>query len=74
VQQLIAWIEGIPWGLLILICLTLGLAPFFPPHIVEKLQMLFKGKLVRPVDWFDLILHGTPWVLLVVKAMVTLRK
>jgi hypothetical protein len=73
-QQFIAWIDGIPWGLLILVCLTLGLAPFMPPHIVEKLQMLVKGKLVRPIDWFDLVLHGTPWVLLVVKAAVTLKR
>ena len=73
-QQFIAWIDSIPWGWLILVCLTLGLAPFVPPHIAEKLQMLVKGKLVRPIDWFDLFLHGTPWVLLVIKAVVTLKK
>lgn len=73
-QQTIAWIDGIPWGLLILACLTVGLAPFVPPHIVEKLQMLVKGKLVRPIDWFDLVLHGTPWVLLIVKGVVSLKR
>lgn len=62
----------LPWGLLILACLTLGLAPFAPPHIWEKLQMLVKGRLVRPLDWFDLVLHGTPWVLLIVKAILSL--
>ena len=47
-----AWIESLPWGLLLVACLTLGLAPFFPePHVVEKLRMLFTGKLVRPIDW-----------------------
>jgi hypothetical protein len=61
------------WGTLIVVCLTLGLAPFFPPHIVEKLQMLFKGKLVRPIDWFDLVLHGTPWVLLILKGVYSLK-
>jgi len=61
-----------PWGILILACLTLGLAPFAPPHIWEKLQMLVKGELIRPIDWFDLVLHGTPWVLLVLKAIVSL--
>jgi hypothetical protein len=61
-----------PWGILILACLTLGLAPFAPPHIWEKLQLLVKGELVRPIDWFDLVLHGTPWVLLVLKAIVSL--
>ncbi len=62
----------LPWGLLILACLTLGLAPFAPPHLWEKLQMLAKGQLVRPIDQFDLVLHGTPWVLLIMKAVVSL--
>ena len=66
------FIEKMPWGMLILACLTLGLAPFSPPHIWEKLQMLSKGQLVRPIDWFDLVLHGTPWVLLIIKGIVTL--
>jgi hypothetical protein len=67
-------ISKLPWGLLILACLTLGLAPFNPPHIVEKLQMLAKGRLVRPIDWFDLFLHGTPWVLLVLKAIASITR
>lgn len=62
----------LPWGMLIFACLTLGLAPFAPPHIWEKLQMLVKGRLVRPIDWFDLVLHGTPWVLLIIKAILSL--
>ncbi|HTG02241.1 MAG TPA: RND transporter [Nitrospirota bacterium] len=57
----------LPWSLLLLACLTLGLAPFAPPHIWEKLQMLFHGRLVRPLDWFDLVLHASPWILLIVK-------
>jgi hypothetical protein len=66
------FISKMRWDLLILACLTLGLAPFAPPHIWEKLQMLFRGELARPIDWFDLVLHGTPWVLLLLKAVVTL--
>lgn len=68
------YIAKLPWALLVLACLTLGLAPFAPPHIWEKLQMLAKGQLVRPFDWFDLFLHGTPWVLLLMKAIVTLTQ
>jgi len=60
-------LEKIPWSVAIFFCFTLGLAPFWPPHIVEKIIMLFKGRLVRPIDWFDLVMHGTPWVLLVLK-------
>lgn len=62
-----AWLLSLPWGLLIVACLTLGLAPFAPPHVVEKLQMLASGTLVRPLDWFDLALHASPWLLLLAK-------
>jgi hypothetical protein len=61
------YIDKIPWGLVIVGCLTLGLAPFFPPHIWEKLVMLSRGELVRHIDWFDLFYHGIPWLLLVAK-------
>jgi len=30
---------------MIIACLILGLAPFNPPHIWEKLQLLIKGRL-----------------------------
>ena len=62
------------WSILIIACLTLGLAPFAPPHLLEKIQMLIKGQLVRPLDWFDLFLHSTPWILLILKALVALKK
>jgi hypothetical protein len=67
-------LEKLPWALVVLACLTLGLAPFTPPHIWEKLQMLMKGRLIRPIDWFDFVLHGTPWVLLIMKAVVSLMR
>ncbi len=68
------FISKISWEMIVLTCLTLGLAPFAPPHIWEKLQMLFRGQLVRPIDWFDLVLHGTPWVFLLLKAAVSLSQ
>ncbi|MGB0772887.1 MAG: hypothetical protein ACPGQK_10965, partial [Paracoccaceae bacterium] len=53
---------------LILMCGVLGLAPFTPePHLLEKLRMLVQGNLTRAIDWFDLVMHGTPWVLVVLK-------
>ncbi len=66
---ILSWIDGLPWMLIVLLCLTLGLAPFAPPHLVEKLQMLVRGSLVRPLDWFDLLLHSLPWILLIVKGV-----
>jgi hypothetical protein len=47
--------------------LTLGLAPFFPhAHVWKQLMNLVHGTLTEPMDIFDLVLHGTPWVLLLV--------
>ncbi len=66
------WLATVPWNVVLMACLTLGLAPFTPPHIVEKLGMLFQGKLVKPIDWFDLFLHGAPWVLLIAKGIFTM--
>lgn len=66
--------DSLPWALLIIACLTLGLAPYNPPHFVEKLQMLFKGRLVRPIDWFDFFMHGIPWFLLVFKIFFSIKK
>lgn len=68
------FLSGIPWSLIIFACLTIGLAPFAPPHIWEKLQMLTRGRLVRPLDWFDLLMHGAPWILLILKGLFLLKK
>ena len=65
------FINSLTWEILIIACLTLGLAPFAPPHIWEKLVMLSKGELVKPIDWFDLFFHGIPWILLIIKGVVT---
>ncbi|WP_298907168.1 RND transporter [uncultured Aliiroseovarius sp.] len=62
-----SFIDEMPFSLILIACLTLGLAPFAPPHIWEKLVMLASGTLVKPVDIFDLLLHGVPWILLILK-------
>lgn len=63
-----AWLDSIPVTPLILLALTLGLAPFVPePHLLEKLRMLMAGTLTRPIDIFDMVLHGAPWLLLAAK-------
>lgn len=53
--------------LIILLCLTLGLAPFFPePHIWGKLKWIAGGATgMTAKDWFDVVLHGFPFVLLI---------
>lgn len=64
------FLDRIPWSIAIIAALTLGLAPFMPePHIWEKLKMLARGTLVRPIDIFDFVMHATPWALLIAKSV-----
>lgn len=48
----------------LILSLTLGLMPFVPePHIVGKLRWVAGGAVgMKPMDWFDLLWHGWPWV------------
>ena len=61
---------AIPWMFLLPAAVVLGLAPFRPePHLVEKLRMLVNGQLIRPIDIFDLLMHGTPLLLVAGKLL-----
>lgn len=63
-----AFLDSLPWILLVPFALFLGLAPFRPePHLVEKVRMLAAGTLRRPIDVFDLLLHAAPVALLLLK-------
>ena len=69
------WLDKIPLLLLLPIAVFLAMAPFSPePHLIEKLKMLFSGTLVKPIDIFDLLLHGTPLTLLVLKLAASIRR
>lgn len=67
------WLKSIPWWLLIAAAVMLAIVPFGESHFVQKWRMLFGGTLRRPLDWFDLVIHSSPLLLLVLKAVVTLR-
>jgi hypothetical protein len=61
-------LKDIPYILLIVAAIFMALAPFFPePHLVEKLRMLVRGELRRPLDIFDLFFHLFPALLLLLK-------
>ncbi len=68
------------WSLFLIASLTVGLAPFNPPHIVGKIKWImggnaFSGEFVmQSQDWFDVLLHGSPWVLLLISAGLNLFK
>ncbi|WP_435413728.1 hypothetical protein [Psychroserpens mesophilus] len=53
--------------LIVVLCLTLGLAPFFPePHVWGKLKWIAGGATgMQLMDWFDALFHGVPWLLLI---------
>jgi hypothetical protein len=64
---------NVPFVVLVPVAVFLALAPFgATPHLVEKWRMLFGGTLRRPLDWFDLVLHTAPLLLIVLKVIASL--
>lgn len=55
--------------------LTLGLAPFIPePHIFGKIKWVLGGaKDMQPIDWFDLVMHGAPWIWLAFESVKLIK-
>lgn len=62
--------------IILILCLTLGLAPYFPePHIVGKLKWVAGGATgMKLMDWFDLLFHGFPFVLLLLYIFLKLKR
>jgi hypothetical protein len=59
-------------GFALLLCLTLGLAPFYPePHVVGKWRWVLGGAHgMGLLDWWDWIMHSAPFVYLTVLLIV----
>ncbi|KAA3623706.1 MAG: hypothetical protein DWP94_05380 [Flavobacterium sp.] len=55
------------WRIIILLCLTLGLAPYYPePHLWGKIKWIAGGANgMEAMDWFDTFWHFLPFLLLV---------
>ncbi len=69
-MKLFDWLDRIPMQMIAIPAVLLALAPFVPePHLWQKLKMLGDGTLQRPLDIFDLVLHGAPLVLLLIKLL-----
>lgn len=69
------WLRQTPTVPFAIIAIMLAMAPFKPePHLIEKLRMLGAGELTRPLDIFDLFLHGTPLALFLVKIFIADRQ
>lgn len=59
----------------LLASLTLGLAPFTPePHLVGKLRWIAGGGVgMGWIDYGDLLMHGAPWIWLLLTVLSDLR-
>ena len=64
------------WKVFLIASLTLGLAPFTPePHLWGKLKWVAGGaKDMQAMDWFDLVLHGSPWLLLLLSLLALVQQ
>ena len=63
-----AFLDRIPYLLLIGFTILMALAPFVPePHLLEKLRLLAEGSLTKPIDIFDLFWHLLPAMVLLLK-------
>lgn len=70
-MKLWAWVDHIPWSILVVGAIFLALAPFpfspdSEPHLAQKLYLLLQGGLTKPLDIFDLCLHASfPFLLMI---------
>ncbi|MEE9374744.1 MAG: hypothetical protein V3V04_00245 [Rhizobiaceae bacterium] len=63
-----SFLDNIPLKSLLIGAVFLGLAPLFPePHLFGKVKMLLAGTLTKPLDIFDLFMHGALPVLVLIK-------
>ena len=60
----------------LLFCIVPGLLPFSAePHIVGKVRWVMGGAVgMQPMDYFDLVLHGSPFVYLAFVLIKMLRE
>ena len=64
------FLDRIPTSVLLILALMMAGAPFVPePHLMEKARMLADGTLTKPLDWFDVVWHLFPAILLVIKVL-----
>lgn len=68
-------VAGLPYVILVPLAVLMAVAPFgATPHLVEKWRMLFDGTLRKAIDWFDLVLHTAPLLILAMKIIIDIRK
>jgi hypothetical protein len=74
-QDLHRALSQISYGFLIPAALVLAVLPLgAEPHLVEKLGMLVSGTLRRPIDIFDLFMHGGLLLVLGLKGLLQITQ
>lgn len=72
---MLKWLDRFPLVWLVVLAVWMLVAPITPePHVVEKIRLLGQGQLTRPLDIFDLLMHSTPLVLLLIRLARLKRK
>ncbi|MCP4700222.1 MAG: RND transporter [Gammaproteobacteria bacterium] len=69
---MLSFVDKIPWVILIVGSLVMGMLPYPMepmPHLLEKLLMLVNGTLTKPVDIFDLVFHAALPMLLLLRLL-----
>jgi len=68
------FLDKVPYAVLIVFAIVMAIIPPGQSHLLEKTRMLFSGTLKRGIDWFDLVMHSFPLILLVIKAITDLAR
>ena len=67
-MKYLSFLDKITYTNLIIGAVLMGLAPFVPmPHSIEKILLLVKGELTKPIDIFDLVFHLSPLIIIGLK-------
>lgn len=65
---MLRWLDKLPLVPLVIAAVLLGLSPLWTePHLLQKLGLLYTGRLDEPIDIFDLGLHASLPLVLVLK-------
>lgn len=69
------WIDRLPLLPLVVVAVFFAVIPLTStPHLSEKIHMLLDGTLYRPIDIFDLFMHGTPVAILMLRLVRMILK
>jgi len=69
-SKMLSWLHCPPMGMLVAAAVLLALMPISPqPHLLQKMDMLLNGTLLRPLDIFDLFWHSWPMLWIALRLM-----